>query len=202
MSTKKWIDENGNEIPSSRVTKSEKLKERHLSAIMNKAEKLSTALLELKRDVAERTSEIYKAILEENGIDPTKHKGNITYFNFDRSIKIEVNQSERIVFDDTLISACRAKLMEFLDGSVQSNEEFVKQIILDAFETRTGGLDTKKVMGLLKYKKRVKNPLFAEAMNLLEDSISKPNRKTYTRIWKRNPDGEYDNVELNYSSVN
>jgi hypothetical protein len=128
-------------------------------------------------------------------------KGNYTWFNFDRSVKIEVSVNERIEFDDLTIKACKEKLDEFLSENVTSKHEMIKQIVTDAFSTTRGKLDAKKVMSLLRYKDKVKDALFLESMELLEKSIRRPDSKTYYRISERMEDGGYRVIDLNFSSI-
>lgn len=198
---KVWKDEAGNVIPANRITKSEKIREKHAEQILKDAKKASEFLRLLKEKVNHATEEVMATVAEENKIDMTKRKGNFTWFNFDRSVKIEISINERIVFDDMLIAACKEKLMSFIDTTVSGTEEFVKDLILDAFNTAQGRLDTRKVMSLLKYQKRIKNNLFQEAMDLLTNAIRRPDSKTYSRVWIKNAKGEYENIDLNYSSL-
>ena len=79
--------------------------------------------------------------------------------------------------------------------------EFVKDLVTDAFSTSKGKLDAKKVMSLLKYRNKIKDYQFQEALNLIETSIRKPDSKTYFRVWERREDGSYGIVDLNFSSL-
>src|SRR5690606_379589 len=127
--------------------------------------------------------------------------GNFTWHNFDRSLKIEVSINERIQFDDLTITACKDKLNQLIDANNEGKVESIKDMVNDAFSTSRGKLDAKKVMSLLKYKSRIKAPVFQEAMVLLEESIRRPDSKVYFRIWKKNQDGKYENIDLNFSSI-
>ena len=201
MKKKKWIDEAGNEIPAHRITVAEKIAEKHSFYLFGLAINVNEQLRLIKEAVLSCSNEVYEAVMTENGVDVSKRKGNFTWFSFDRSIKIEVAINELVVFDDVTITACREKLMQFLKKSLNSTQEFIKDLILDAFQTRAGKLDTKKIMYLLKYEDKIKDQLYSDAMDLLKKSIRKPSKKTYYRIWKRNSSGEYDNIELNFSSI-
>lgn len=201
MKKKKWIDEAGNEIPAHRITVAEKVAEKHSSELLSLAQKANEQLVKIKSTVLQYSNEVFDAVMAENGVDVKKRKGNFTWYSFDRSIKIEVSISERVVFDDALITACTEKLMQFLNRSVSSSQMFIKDLILDAFQTSNKKLDTKKIMYLLKYKDKIKDSLYTDAMDLLEKSIRKPEQKSYFRIWLRNSSGEYENVELNFSSI-
>ncbi|MCT4580812.1 MAG: DUF3164 family protein [Flavobacteriales bacterium] len=199
-SDKLWSDESGMQIPSSRTTKLERLMERKSGKLLKDALKVNAQLTTFKDQVQEVCREVYDLFMEEHN-NKKDRKGNFTWYNFDRSIKIQSRVNERIEFDDLNIIACKDKLDEFLDANVESKDDFIKQLVLDAFETSRGKLDAKKVMSLLRYKSKIKAPLFQEAMELLENSIRRPDSKTYFQIWAKDKSGEYQNVDLNFSSI-
>jgi hypothetical protein len=143
---------------------------------------------------------VYETSLEEYKVKP-EQKGNFTWYNFDRTIKIEVSINDRIEFDDLQITACKQKLDEFLNEQLDSKTEFVREMVTDAFSTSRGKLDAKKVLSLMKYKSKIKHQLFQEALTLLTDSIRRPDSRTYFRIWEQQPDGRYELLDLNFSSI-
>jgi hypothetical protein len=145
--------------------------------------------------------ELSRVFVEEHDVDITKSKGNHTFTNFDRSIKIEIKINETIAFNDLLMTACKAKLDSFLDDNINTEVEIIKEMVMEAFNNSKGGLDPKKVMGLLKYKSRFKDPRYAEAMELLEKSITRPDSKTYFKVSTRQDNGEYKYINLNLSSI-
>ncbi len=196
----KWKDEKGFDIPVNRITKFERKVERNWGTLFKKASKINSDLSIFKDEMRTICQEIYDDYMEENN-DGKKGKGNFTHYNFDRSIKIEVSINERIEFDDLSIQACKSKLDEFLEHNIESKDEFIKEMVMDAFETSKGNLDSKKVMSLLRYENKIKAPLFKEAMKLLKSSIRRPDSKTYFRISALNSDGKYQNIELNFSSI-
>ncbi len=197
---KVWVDESGIQIPSKRITPVERLKEKNASLLLKKALELQSKLIAFKEEIAEKSAEIQCAVVE--GVKTTKDsKGNYTWYNFNRSIKVEVSVNERIDFDDLEIMACQEKLNQYISENVQSKDDFISELIKDAFATQKGKLDAKKVMSLLRYKERVKAPLFLEAMKHLEASIRRPDSKTYHRIALRNEEGKYENIDTNLSSL-
>lgn len=194
-----WTDENGTQIPYNRTTKSERLIERHSASLAKKALKINSDLAKFKDEVTSYCQEIAEQVLKE--LDSKKeHKGNFTFFNFDRTIKIDVDAKERIEFDDLTIQAAKEKLDSFLEDSVQG-ETVVKQLILDAFTKSRGKLDVKKVLSLLKYRDRVNDNRFKDAINLIEKSIRRLQSRTYFRVWIKNDSGEFESVDLNFSSI-
>jgi len=196
---KMWSDEQGMKIPFTRTTSVERLMEASSAKLLKEAKKVNTALLDFKEHMKEVCDKVFQDYMESKDAPPTK--GNFTWYNFDRSIKVEVAISDRIEFDDLGITACKAKLDEFIDNNVEGKKEFVKQLISEAFSTSRGKLDAKKVMGLLKYRSKIKDSQFQSALSLLEESIRRPDSKTYFRIWEKRADGGWENIDLNFSSL-
>lgn len=196
-----WLDEAGTAIPYNRTTKAERLMERSSARLLKGALAINLKLNEFKQEIRDLSQEAYDAFMEEK--NSTKEgKGNFTWYNFNRSIKIEVSVNEPIQFDDLTIAAAKDKFDTFLDENVQSKNEFVKEMINSAFETqRAGKLDVKQVMNLTRYQSKINDPLFTEAVNLINQAIRRPKSKTYFRVWMRDEAGEYQNVELNLSSI-
>jgi hypothetical protein len=195
-----WINEAGDKVQVGYINKSDRLKERHAHTLLVRAKSLNEKLTEFKELSQRLNDEVLKAAMDDFKASPVG-KGNYTWFNFDRSIKIEVSVNERIEFDDLTIKACKEKLDDFLNANVESKHEMIKQIVTDAFSTTRGKLDAKKVMSLLRYKDKVKDALFLESMELLEKSIRRPESRTYYRISERQADGSYHIIDLNFSSI-
>lgn len=194
-----WKDEKGILCLYNRTTKSERLMEAQSYKLAKEALKLNQELSAFKKYVKEVCQEVYDTYMAEREV--TQTKGNFTWYNYDRSIRVEVSINERIEFDDLGITACKAKLHDFLQENVESKDAFIKDMVMDAFETSRGKLDAKKVMSLLRYRSKIKNQLFQDALNLLEESIRRPESKTYFRVSTRNDDGKYDVIDLNFSSI-
>lgn len=195
-----WQDETGTNIPYARTTKSERFNEIASGGIAKAAMALNADLIAFKEKLNNTCQRVYEVYMSEKGSEK-KSKGNFNWFNFDRSVKIEVSINERIEFDDLGITACKDKLDEFLGLNVESKDDAVKALIMDAFNTTKGKLDPKKVMNLLRYRGKIKNQLFLEALNLLESAIRKPDSKTYFRVWIKEEAGQYKNIDLNFSSI-
>lgn len=198
---KLWTDESGMQIPVTRVRASEKFRERAAGSLHQKAISINKQLLDFKNLLEEASKNVHAYILKDNKIEKDTSKGNFTWYNFDRSIKIEVSVNERIEFDEALISMCKSKLDEFITANLNGVDTFVKELINDAFQNTKGKLDSKKVMSLLKHRSKIKDQRYQDAMELLEKSIRRPDSKTYYRVWEKDAKGEYQNINLNFSSI-
>ncbi len=195
-----WHDEQGIEIPYNRITPLERKMENKAYQLAKKSVDLHNRLVAFKQEVTDICREIYEQYMAEKNITKP-HKGNFTWYNFNRSIKIEASIKERIEFDDMAIEAAKSKLNDFLSHNIEAKDEFIKQLVMDAFETSRGKLDVKKVMSLVRYKSKIKAPLFQEAVTLIEEGIRRPDSKMYFRIWQKAQDGSYELIDLNFSSI-
>lgn len=204
MSKKVWKDETGLEIPANRITRSEKLRESASEKLVKKALAFNKAMVQFKDEFIEISDEVYVMILEENGAKAADRKGNFTFYNFDRSVKVETDVQERIEFDDAMIAVAKQHFDEFLESNTNGIDDMIRELILDAFSSTRGKLDTRKVMSLVKYRSRIpagKYPAFHAAINAIEKGMSRPTSKRYQRISQRDDEGKYNVIDLNFSSL-
>ena len=192
-----WIDETGQSIPVARILPLEKQKEKVAFQCAKKAIDISNRLSSFKEEIAKECEAIYTESMK----DAKVGKGNFTFFNFGGSIKIEVQVNEMITFDTILIEKAKQKLMELVGESISEDKEFIKELVISAFQTSRGQLDTKRVMGLKKHAKRIKDERYHDAMALIDESVRRPSSKTYFRVWLRGAQGDYESIDLNFSSI-
>jgi hypothetical protein len=197
-----WVNEAGDAIPYNRTTPFERTSEKKLAASAKEAMRLNGLLTTFKTNLKAQAEELYQLFLvENNGKAPGKGKGGITLFNFDRSIKIELSINEQIAFDENTIGLAKAKLDEFLTDGMKGSEDYMKTIIMKAFETSKGKMDTDKILSLRRHAADVKDVRYAEAMALIDKAIRKPKSKEYYRVWVKDGNGKYRSVELNFSFI-
>jgi len=195
-----WLDESGREIPYKRTTKFERLAERTTAKMAKAAVSVHESLVALKKMIEEDSDMLYAAFTKENG-QIGKGKGSATFYNFDRTIKVQVKNSERISFDENTIQLAKDKLDELLEDGLTGAKDFVRPLVMDAFETSAGKLDTKRVLGLRRHASRIKDSRYDEAMKLIDESIRTPSSKEYFQIWLLDDRGEYQDIQLNFASI-
>ena len=204
---KAWTDENGITIPAFRITKSEKLKESVCEKLVKKALKVQEIMRQLKDEVTEAATDVLNETIAENGGKTREnYKGNFTFYNFNRTIKIEASVQEKIEFDDAMIIVAKEHFDTFLSDATTASgvDQMIREIIADAFSTAKGALDTDKVMGLTKYRTRVdaaKYPAFHAALDAIEKGASRHFSKKYHRISIKKDEGGYEAINLNFSSL-
>ena len=197
MAKKIWKDLNGNEVPAQYVPALDKERERVVLKYLARAKKLSDQLVALKTELMDECDAVYDRMLELNKV-PAQSKGGYSISTFDREAKIEISIQERIEFDD-LISVAHEKIKQYLEEKTKGVDQDLQQLINQAFETRKGRMDVKRILGL--FRLQIKHPLWEEAMELIKKSISRNNSKRYARVWEKDKQGEYRVVELNFSSI-
>ena len=195
-----WIDETGKQVPVKYISITSRLKERNAATLLRESKRINKSLKVFKKQMTDLCQAVYQKALDEYK-SKLAGKGNFTWFNFDRSIKIEVSISERITFDDVAIKVAKEKLDDFLGQNLDSKTEFFKDLVMDAFSTSYGRIDADKVMSLTKYRSKIKHKLFQEALEVLEQGIRRPGSRTYFRIWEQDKDGKYSPIDLNFSSI-
>lgn len=199
-SEKVWTDESGNQVQVERLSGSEKLMERVSDKIIRDAVRLHNELLDFKIKVRKACEDVYNAYYAERNLTP-KGRGNFTFYNFNRTIKIEVSVNDRIEFDALGITTGKQLLDEYISENISTKHDMIKQLIIDAFSTTRGKIDSKKIINLIRYRSKINDEKFTRAVDLLEQSIRKPDSRMYFRVWQREPGGQWKNVDLNFSSI-
>jgi len=199
-SAKTWRDEQNMEVPYNRTTPLERTKESAAYKLAKKAMALNSDLIAFKQDIAKQCNNILKQAMSAQERSKMG-KGNYTWYNFDGSIKIEMSINENIDFDSVLIERAKQKLLELVGEGISADKGFVKDLVLSAFQTSKGKLDTKKILGLKKHGTRIKDKRFHEAMKLIDESIRRPDSKTYFRVWVKDDQGQFKLIDLNIASV-
>lgn len=195
-----WVDESGTQIPFNRLTKLEVMNEAELAKIVKGATRINAQLNTFKENVAATCNKLVKEFMLSKKVNSIG-KGNVTLFNFDRTIRLSLDINDRIEFDDITMKACKEKFEEFLTDNIDEKQAFVKDMIRDAFSTSRGKLDSKKVMSLMKYETRIKDETYQAAIMLLKESIRRPDSKSYYRVSVKNEEGEFQAIDLNFSSI-
>jgi len=197
-----WVDESGTRIPYKRVTKSERLMEVHSARLAKDALAVNARLIAFKKEIKQLCEEAEQAFLDENKIKrDAKFKGNYTWYNFDRSIKIERSVNEALQYDDQTIMAAKEILHEFLGSSIESDKDFVKDMVISCFDNKSGKLDPKKTGPLFRYEERAKEPRLTEACKLIKKAERRPDSKVYYRVSVKDVAGAYEAIELNFSNI-
>ncbi|MBE9469003.1 MAG: DUF3164 family protein [Bacteroidetes bacterium] len=195
---KEWTNHKGEKVPAVYVPAIDKKKERYTFKMLKEAEKLENRLRQLKLDILTQGDELYAEILRDAKIKATERKGNYSLYSFDKAVKIEISVQNRVEFNDN-INLAQEKINEFLEQKSKSSDMELMELVNNAFKTKKGRLDSKRILSL--FGLNIKNKTWVEAMELIKKSIETNNSKRYVNVWKRDAEGEYKAVQLNFSAV-
>ena len=195
----------GENVPYSFVPKTDRMKE----SLAVKIHKLAIGL--------EKDLQAFHAVLNEAFvvIDKTvkdeymiKHKaqkkegkGGLSWFNFDRSLKIEASVDEIVKWDGPLMTEALQQLNNYLNASMTDANLLIADLVKSAFANTKGMIDSKKVFQILRYEDKIKNKWFQQACTLMKKAQGIDKTKLYMRIWEKTDSGEYRHINLNFSSL-
>ena len=196
---KTYTDHRGNEIPSSFIHKIDRQKHAAAERLMKKAKKLSEQLIKFKAEVIAECDALYQQSLEENRIKPRENaKGGYSIKTIDKAQTIQVSVSERISFDDN-IDLAQELIKQYVGEVTADTGNDIKILVNQAFKTRSGQLDTKRVLELLKLE--IKNEKWLRAMELIKKSINVEGSKRYIQFWEKDAEGKDVNIKMDFASI-
>jgi len=199
-----WCNADGDKVPVKFVPLMEKKKEVLAAKLHKSALGLEASLANLHKIMCDAFAEIREMVREEYELKykkEMKEKGSITWFNFDRSIKIEADKNDIVKWDSSLMTAAKDQLDQYLSSNLSEANELISALVSGAFANTKGMIDTGKVFQILKYQDKIKDKRFQKACEMMKKAQSIDKTKLYMRIWEKQSDGQYRNINLNFSSI-
>ncbi len=198
--TKKvWTNHKGQDVPFAYISKFDKAKETLINRQIKQADAVSQRLEKFKKEAMMEMDEMIELMYKQHGMErKTDSKGNITMYNFNKSLKIEVKVQDIIDFDDR-IQLAQTCINDFLTLKTQGADADLSTLVNSAFTTSKGRLDKNRVLGLFQLK--IKHELWEKAMELIKESITTNNTRRYISFYKRVGDDQYKLINLNFSSL-
>lgn len=195
---KEWRDHKGNMIPTNYISPYDKRKEVVLRKLLKKADAINVRLVDFKSELQANLEALYAQMLKEYNSEPSEFNESKTFYNFDRSIKIEVSIDDVITFGDR-INVAQQKLKEFMAAKSEGVDGDLMLIVNQAFTTTKGRLDKARIFNL--FKLNIKHPKWEEAMQLIKDSIETNSTRRYFNVYRRDDNGDYKRVSLNITAL-
>lgn len=201
-----WCNAAGESVPLKFVPKADRVRESHAARIHKSASGVEKVLNDLYELFSESIEEVRSYILKEYALKEskraTKHKGNITWYNFDKSIKIEAEMNDIVKWDQSLMAEALEQLNLYISSSMGDGHQLISELVQSAFANSRGMIDSGKVFQLLRYEDKIKAKSFQKACQLMKSAQSIDRTKLYMRVWERMEDGQYRNINLNFSNIN
>lgn len=200
-----WINAAGDQVPVKFVPKNDIEKEKLAADVLAAALKASEQLAKLHAKMLAATEAVKAMVKEQLGIEGRKGvgkgKGSLTWYSFDKSIKIEADMNEISRWDEPMMAEALNLLNTYLNENLSDANILIKGLVSDAFSSNKGTIDTKKVFQLLKYEDQIKDKNFQSACKLIRKAQDVDRTKLYMRIATRQEDGSYKYINLNFSAI-
>ena len=198
-SVKVFTDKDGNNIPSTYILKSERDSHAACEKLFKKAHDLSTRLSVFKTEAFALCDDLFAQLMLDNKVVIRDNaKGGYSLTTIDKSIKVEVRISETIHFDDR-INLAQELIKQYLEEVTKDANPDLATLVNNAFKSNKNGLDVKSIIGL--FKLTITHTKWVQAMELLKQSMQVNNTKRYMRIFKKDDQGDYQQVKLDFSNV-
>lgn len=199
-----WTNASGDVVPVKFVPQPDKVKETLAGLIHKSAIALEKQLAEFHTRLSAGFDQVSKIVKDEYEIKYSKQKktkGSFTWFNFDRSIKIEADVNEIVKWDGALMTEAKLQLDAYITSHMSEANELISGLVTAAFSSSRGMIDTGKVFQILRYQDKIKAAKFQKACELMKQAQSLDKTKLYMRVWEKQEDGQYRNINLNFSSI-
>ncbi len=189
-------DAQGRAIPVS-VIKSEMLKQDSVvNKTLDRVKRLHKRIVADKIKLYQDIEDYLEYVAKKNGLT---WKGNAGFTSFDGQYKIEIRFKERIEFGLELQLA-KQKIDECLKDWTSESNANLRAIISEAFQVdKKGEIAKHRILSLRKY--NIKDPIWKEAMELIDKAIRVVSTKQYVSFYERDEHGEYKMIVLNFTAL-
>lgn len=197
-----WLNGKGEFVHPDLIRIDEQLKDGMVESILDGVCETNKALQSFKDKINQEIESYLDLLLEKYNLDARSNakKGNYTFENYSKTLKIQIQMAEKINFNEKL-NIAKAKIDEYLNDIVKDSSEDIKVLINKAFEVdKKGNLDSKKILSLRSYD--IKDPRWQEAMEIIAESVEIVGVKPYIRFYKREKATDsWTNVSLDFASI-
>jgi hypothetical protein len=192
-------DSQGRLVPTEMVKPIDLTRDELVKEIVNKALTLSKMLSEFKAKAMDDIEAFVSLSLEKYGVKYGGKKGNISLHSFDGEYRVMVAIADLLMFDER-IKAAKELIDECIRDWTSGSKAELRVLINDAFQVdKTGKINTKRVLSLRRLD--IKDERWLRAMDAISDSIQIAGAKPYIRIYKRQTNGEYRQIDMDISAV-
>ncbi|HSV43255.1 MAG TPA: DUF3164 family protein [Candidatus Bathyarchaeia archaeon] len=192
-------DHKGSLVPEDMVKEIDKLRDTLVRDIVSGASKLSSILSDFKAKALDDIEAFIGLSAEKYQVKYGGVKGNVTLTSFDGSHRIIRAISDRICFDEKLLVAKQLIDECFKEWTSGSRSE-IKALIDMAFKVdKQGKINTERILGL--HRLNITDAKWLKAMAAINESIMVSSSKAYIRVYQRNKNGGYDQINLDMAAL-
>lgn len=193
-------DSTGSLRPISLIKEIDLVRDDVVMEIVKKSEDLNKVLTDFKVNSMADIQAFIDLSAEKYDVKIGGTKGNVTLLSYDGKYKVTRAINDYIVFDERLQVAKQLIDECIKRWSGEGMNEYLKVIVDDAFQVdKTGNISVERILGLRRHD--IKDPQWIKAMEAISDSITVTGSKAYIRIYKRDTDGKYSQINLDLAAI-
>lgn len=193
-------DREGHLVPKDKVKPIDRDRDRLVNAIAADAEKISGTIADFRDKCFDLIAAFADRSAAEYGAKMGGAKGNMTLFNFDGSVRINVARGESKAFDERL-QVAKAIIDECIHSWSKGSNKNLKALVDYAFQVdKQGKVSVERILGLRRL--YIEDERWDRAMSAIADSIQVTGSKRYFRVYRRVGESEtYVPVSLDAASA-
>ena len=199
MATQKYlIDSEGNKVKKSELKTFIVKREDYVDSIFKIIEKLSKQLQDAKEKVDTHTTKYLTTRAKEEKLEDWK--GNVELTDYAGNRRIRIQQKDIFEFDIELLQLAKQKVEICIDKWSKGASSKLKTLVKHAFRIdKKGKVNRMALMQLKQY--NFEDVEWNEGIELINQSMKVVTSKRYETFYKKNEQGEWEQISLNYSSL-
>ncbi|MGC6405233.1 DUF3164 family protein [Bisgaard Taxon 45] len=194
-----WKNIKGNLVPDEMVKEIDKERDCLVRCFVEQALEKQKEVRVFKKQVFDDIDAFIQLSAEKYDVQLGGRKGNVTLLSYDGEYKLIIAVQDRLTFDER-IQAAKQLIDECLhEWSADARPE-LRSIINDAFQVdKEGNLNTARILSLRRVE--IQDERWTKAMQAISDSIQIVDSKDYVRFYKRDENGNYQQISLDMARV-
>ncbi|HDR1902469.1 TPA: DUF3164 family protein [Pasteurella multocida] len=194
-----WKNIKGNLVPDEMVKEIDKERDCLVRGFVEQAIEKQKEVRAFKKQVFDDIDAFIQLSAEKYDVQLGGRKGNVTLLSYDGEYKLIIAVQDRLTFDER-IQAAKQLIDECLhEWSADARPE-LRSIINDAFQVdKEGNLNTARILSLRRVE--IQDERWTKAMQAISDSIQIVDSKDYVRFYKRDENGNYQQISLDMARV-
>ncbi len=166
-----------------------------------KTAKEIAALLAVFNTEAREAMEEQKEALAKYGKIRGNSKGGFQLNNADGNLRV-VYQYKSISTYDERADKAEELLKDFLNDTIKKKDKDMHEIIMSLLERNSKGqLEYSRVQSIYKHESKYSDARWTEAIKLFKESFTVSDSKMQIYFYEKNENGQYEPINLNFSSL-
>lgn len=187
-------DAHGRLVPVESISDIDLARDELVKEIVAGAKKINALLREFRLKTHADIEALVELSAEKYDVTIGGKKGNLSLLSFDGKYRVQRAISETLGFDERL-QAAKELVDQCLNEWSENARPEIRTLILDAFQVdKEGRINTKRVLSLRRLD--IKDEKWKRAMEAISDSLSVAISRQYIRIYERDEEGRYNQINL------